>query len=259
MKKSLSLLILGIVFFILAGVVRAQTVFDYAKAYQDYEFNLSAYNTAYDSYKLAKEQYLQFNTITSKDAAKAATLTMLQARDETVATYLTAIRMKIKESVGIPDSGKEALYTQIDPEVKWWGDHKAKLDSAGTLEDLVTDSDEAKDRYNFTSLVIYDSLIQILSAKTSYLRTVISGNETDLKSIIETIRQNQDMDVSLMERALPDIENKLARSADKDSQAVTTNSPKTYTASQSLIQDSYLYLKEANANLSEIVKQIKGQ
>ena len=108
-------------------------------------------------------------------------------------------------------------------------------------------------------MVIYDSLIQILSAKTTYLRTVITGNEADLKSIIATIRQNQDMDVSLMERALPDIENKLSRSADKDSQAISTNTPKTYQQSQSLIQDSYLYLKEANANLSEIVKQIKGQ
>ena len=259
MKKGISFLTTGTIFFILVGVIHAQTVFDYAKAYQDYEFNLSAYNTAYDSYKLAKEQYLQFNTITAKDEARAKTLTMLQTRDETVATYLTALRMKIKESDGIPNAGKEALYTRIDPEVKWWGDHKAKLDSAGTLEDLVSDSDEAKSHYDFTSLVIYDSLIQILSAKTTYLRTVITGNEADLKSIIATIRQNQDMDVSLMERALPDIENKLSRSADKDSQAISTNTPKTYQQSQSLIQDSYLYLKEANANLSEIVKQIKGQ
>jgi hypothetical protein len=258
MKKYISLLV-SLVFIFSVRSVGAQTVFDYAKAYQDYEYNLSAYNTAYDSYKLAREQYLQFNTITSKDAAKAATLTMLQTRDETVRTYLTALRMKLKETDGIPVTGRDSLYTRIYPEVKWYADHKARLDSAGSLEDLVTDSDEAKDHFTFTNVIIYDSLIQILAGKTTNLRSVLTTNVGDIQAIIDTIRQNQDKDVSLMERALPDIENKLARSADKDAEALSSNSPKTYIQSQSLIQDSYLYLKEANANLSEIVRQIKSQ
>ncbi|MGD0523137.1 MAG: hypothetical protein ABSA43_01095 [Candidatus Microgenomates bacterium] len=253
------LLIAFLLSFLTASTVHAQAVFDYAKAYQDYEYNLSAYNTAYDDYKLAREQYLQFNTITAKDEAKAKTLVMLQTRDETVSTYLTALRMKIKETDGITDAERESLYNRIDPEVKWYTDHKAKLDSAGTLEDLVSDSNEAKDHYNFTSLLIYDCLIQIISGKTANLRSMITANETDLKLIINVIRQNQDKDTSLMERALPDIEDKLARSADKDTQAINTNSPTTFTQSQSLIEDSYLYLKEANANLSEIVRQIESQ
>jgi len=258
MKKNISL-IFCVVFLLSVGAVRAQTEFSYAKAYQDYEYNLSQYNSAYENYKLAREQYLQFKTITAKDEAKAKTLTMLQTRDNTVKTYLTALRMKIKETDGIPNAEEEALYNRIDPEVKWYTDHKGRLESAGSLEDLVTDSDEAKDHYTFTNLLIYDSLINILSGKTANLRSVITANIVDLKTIIAIIRQNQDKDVSLMERSLPDIENKLARSQDKEDEALKSNSPKTFSQSQSLIQDSYLYLKEANTYLLEIVRQIKSK
>jgi hypothetical protein len=273
MKFKIIFILLGTLFifvFLSFRNVYSQTTtsgneFDYKKAYQDYLYNSDLYNKAYTNYVSQKAQYSQIKTLAAKDSARDATYKMLTARDDVVKTYLTAIRMKIKENSGIPDNEKENYYNQIDPEFSWFSDHKSKIPSAGSLDDLVTDSDTAKSHYEGTKLLIYQSLNGNGIGKTSGARQRMTTAISDLRSKIAEIRANEDKDVSFTERSLVDVENKLKRSEEKETKAKSlissmkkgnTNNTSIFGDAQKNITDSYLYLKEANTNLKEIVKQI---
>lgn len=242
--------------------------FNYERAYQDFSYNFSLYDQIKSSYTSARSEYLQYKTLTAKEKAKGETFKLLQARDEVVKTYLTSLRMKIKEHEGINDKDKESYYLRIDPEFKFFEDHKNVLSSAGSLEDLVEDSDEGRLRYeNSTKIAIYTTLIAIASGKNYYFRDEIQKELNGLKSKIAEIRSNGDKDVSSIERSLTDIENKIQRSREKDSEAYaeilalkTTEKDKeeTYNLALESVQQSYLYLKEVNTFLLEIVRQIKS-
>ena len=256
-----------LVFFgVFLSFVSAQE-FDYSKAYEDFSYNLSLHDQQKSVYQKARSEYLQFDTLTSKETVKEETLKLLLIRDEVVKTYLTSLRMKIRELKGLTDSEKEGYYSRIDEEYKYFEEHKNKLSSAGSLEDLVDDSDEALDRYDRSSkTVIYYSLIGIASGKNSYLRSEIEKQISEIKSKISEIRSNGDKDVSSIERSITDLENKISRSKEKDSESLnmvnqikTTEKDKEDVYNEALLgtQDSFSYIKEVSNHLLEIIKQIK--
>ncbi len=245
--------------------VKAQT-FDYNRAYQDYVYNLSLYQKAHTDYQLARAAYLQSQTSGTTGDAVKATRTMLEARDSVVITYLTAIRMKLLETKGVSDSEKSGYFTQIDTEVSWWGSHKARLESAGSLDDLVSDSDEAKDHFGPAKILMYQTLIEIGVSETTYQRTAMKSVIDLLNQKIAEIRLNGDKDTTSIERFLVEVNNKLSRSEVKEGEAkniVSSIKPTTQDTSSAFqtavsdVEDSLLYLKEANKNLKEIVTQIK--
>lgn len=263
MKKIISALAILLISFSFA---RAEE-FDYQRALRDYEYNYSLYNQAHDDYVLSRARFLQYKTLVAEEEAKKATYKMLSARDEVIKTLLTAIRMRIKENQGLADSEKESLFKKIDPEIVFYEDHQTRLSSAGSLSDFVKDSEEAKDRFNSaTELVIYSSLVNISVGKTSYQRSRIAKVISDLKTKISEIKAVGDKDVSFLDRFFIDLENKLLRSQDKETQAkeIIASAEKSlkdriddYNEAIGSTQGSYLYLKETVSYLKEVVRLIK--
>src|SRR6185436_20397223 len=100
MKKVILLISFLALVLISSKVTFAQT-FDYNRAYSDYIYNMQLYQNVHSDYDLAKSQYTASGTLEAKEKARVATYKMLTQRDEVVKTYLTAIRMKIKETQGI--------------------------------------------------------------------------------------------------------------------------------------------------------------
>lgn len=262
-------IILGITSFIfllgVASCVGAQT-FDYNRAYQDYVFNLSLYQKAHTDYQLARAAYLQSQTSGTTEDAVKATRTMLETRDNVVMTYLTALRMKLLETKGVSDSEKSGYFTQIDTEVAWWASHRDRLGSAGSLNDLVSDSDEAKEHFGGTKILMYQTLIEIGVSETTYQRTAMKSVIDLLNQKIAEIRLNGDKDTTSIERFLVEVGNKLSRSEVKEGEAksivssiksITQDSSGSFQNAVSDVEDSLLYLKEANKNLKEVVTQIK--
>lgn len=241
--------------------------FNYETAYKDYQYNLNQYNNLYSDYKLSRGRYLQNKTPLSEEEAKKTTVEMLIARDETVRTYLTALRLRLMENQGISDTEKESVYKRIDSEVNYYKDHKEKLKGAGTINDLVKDSNNAKEQYDtFTQNVFYNALINISIGNTSYKRTQIERMILDLKTKIVEIKSEGDKDLLVTDGALIEIDNKLTRSRDKEVSTIDTivklekekkNKDTYYTQAIGSVQESYLYLKEIVAGLKEIVRIIK--
>lgn len=264
MKKLSTILIFIFSFVFLAHEVRA----DYATSYQSYIDTTGLYQTAHNSYLTARAAYLASKSLESEDKAKAATLKMLQARDGVVVSYLTAISSKLQSTKGLGDTAKNSLTDRINGDISWHNAHNSKLNSAGSLSDLVSDSDEAKNNFtNVTLPVVYSSIVNLGVANNTYLRDQLNAQISILEAKLNEIKINQDKDVSGIERSLVDVKNKISRSIDKDNAAIATvssikpntfgGSNATFSDAQSNVVDANLYLKEATQSLLQIISQIK--
>lgn len=265
--KHLAVFILLGSFFIFARPALSQT-FDYTKAYEDYTFNFDLYQKAFNEFDLARSQYLQSKTLTAQGKAQEATYKMLVSRDEVVKTYLTALRLKLAESPGVKKDQRENFYTILDQNVAWFNTHKLGLSSAATLEDQTKDSDEARDRFTSITPTIYKILVAIPTGKIDSLQDIINKSVSELKAKIIEIRAAGDHNTDVSERWILEVENRLARSEDKQSDAQMLllklkdqekGNADIYNQAISRLQESLQYIKEANSYLKEIIKQIKTQ
>lgn len=269
MKFRLGVLLSALIFsLVLPGNVNSQEEkLTYDRAYQDYTYNYDIYrkaNSEYESYRL---QYLQYKTLTAQENAREATAKMLMARDEVNKTYLTAIRARISETGGITDDKRNSLYSQIDSQVIWFGKHRDNIPSAGSLEDLVKDSEEAADYYKTGEFTIYDGLVTISIGKIADIRDKQESTLSDIKSKVSEIRANGDKDTAVLERWILDTEDTITRSREKELEALAILSElkskqgkintDLYDQIISKLSESLQYLKDANSFMKEIVDGIK--
>ncbi len=260
-------LIVAIASVVLAASPSPTPAFTYARAYSDYIYTMDLYRQAHNEYDLDVAQYNQSNILEAKEKARVATYKMLVARDEVVKTFLTAVRMNLFENQGMNNTEKQGFLARIDAEVAWWSSHETRIPSAGTLSDLSSDSQDAKSHYDtITVPLVYQSLIAGQAGSLDLIRSEQTTEVSALNSKIAEIRANNDKDTSGIERSLLEIQNKISRAQGKESEArsiinalkpTDTTKSGEYSDAQSLLQDAYSYLKDANQNLTEIIRQIK--
>jgi len=270
MKKitALFFLLLLVLFsFFFPGKSLAQE-FDYQRAYADYTYNLGLYQKAHSEYTVAKSAYLASETLSAREKAQSATAGMLIARDEVVRTYLTALRMKLRETKGVAETDRETLYILIDVEVDWFNTHKLGISSAASLEDLQEDSEEAKARYSSSELVIYKALNAVSVGKLNNFQSRMLDLVSSLKAKIAEIRANGDKDTQPLERWVLEVENRMSRSQTKEDEAVAImakvksserDKAKYFEQSQNILVESGQYLKEASSFLKQIIIGIKTE
>ena len=246
----------------------------FQKAYDDHIFTQSVYDQNHEEYLLARSQYLQAGTLAAQLKAQSETTEMLQARDDSMITFLTALRMRLFESVGISDINRDGLFIRIDTDIFWYIDHKSRISSAGNLNDLVRDSEEASEHFEqFTELLIFEVLSTVSSGKITVLRQTMTQNLSKIKSKTSEIRSNGDLSTVKMERGIGEAENKLTRSLDKQLEAVSLiqefqpganrNSRQTgariHNDIVNTLEQSLQLLRDASALTREIVKSMKTQ
>ena len=239
----------------------------YERAYQDYTYNYDIYRRANSEYESFRLQYIQYKTLTAQENAREATVRMLQARDETVKTYLTALRTRLSEAGGILDDKRGSLNSQIDASVLWFSDHKDKIPSAGSLDDLVKDSDEAAEYFLEKEYMLYDSLVTISIGKIAFIREKQDTTLGEIKAKVSEIRASGDKDTAVLERWILDTENRLTRSREKEIEALELM-PKLKGNQNKInlgiyenilfkLSESHQYLKDANSYMKEIINEIK--
>lgn len=240
---------------------------DYAIAYQTYINKTGTYQIAHNNYLTARANYLASQSIDSQDKAMAAGVAMLQARDDVVTSYLTVIKNKILITQGISSGDQSSYATRFDTEVSWYASHSTRLTSAGSLGDLVKDSNEASSQFtSSTSLLIYPSIVALGLGNNAYIREELKNKVATLQAKIDEIKANQDKDVSSIQRSMIDVKNKLDRSQGKDDDAqnlmnAVTNGqriPNSFQTAEGDLADGNAYLKEANQSLLQIITQIKS-
>jgi hypothetical protein len=264
MKKYILILVLLSYVLIFSPIARA----DYASSYQSYVSSNGIYQNTYNAYLTARSTYLASGSLDSEDKAMQATIKMLQARDNLTTNFLNAINTKIVSTEGISGSDQNSFGGQINTEISWYNNHSSRIPSAGSLSDLVNDSDEAKTQFqNSTQSLIYRSAITLGAGNNSFIRGELSSEIDLLRAKIDEIKANQDKDVSIIERSIVEVQNKISRSQGKDSEAIDLiNATKpndknqitnNFQVAQTDLTDSNSYLKEANQGLLQIITQIK--
>jgi len=281
MKRLLSYILLVLFFLSLvftpAILSQEPSEFDYNRAYRDYIYNFDVYRNANIEYEAARAQYLKFKTLKSQQDAYDATLAMLKARDEAVRTYLTALRMKLRETEGVPFGSREVQFSLIDSEVAWFAEHRETLPSAGTLEDLAEDSDEAKDRYGKIVPLFYETLITVSLGKVANIRDAQSKVLDKVRDKVLEIKNEEnpeykfeDRKIQIIERWILEVENRFSRSEEKEQEGLSIIGQlkegkrkgqefKLYNQAQFRSKESAQFLKEANPFLAEIIKEIKTE
>lgn len=259
------LLVVSLLTFAFPGVLHSQE-FDFNKAYQDYLYNSDIYQKAHADYDIARSQYLSSQTISSQTKAQEATAAMLTDRDQVLSTYLTALRMALKDAPGVDNGTKESLFSLIDAEISWYGDHKTKISSAGSLDDLVADSNEAAEQFKQTELMIYQVLVTISIGNTTDYRERARTEINDLRTKLSEIKVNGDKNVDSIDRALTDAEDRLSRSIEKETDAQTRlskmkssdkNKLVSFNSIELSVGESLSYIKEANSIVKDSIRQIK--
>lgn len=262
------ILVFGFIFSVVS--VSAQGT-DYETAYNDYIFTKQNYDTAHSDYLLARAQYQQAQTLASQTKAYNATVKMLQERDKVVITYLTAVRARLAESVGISEGEKTGLQTRIDSEVVWFQTHHDQISSAGDLEDLVESSNEALEHFAFTNQVVHEVLAKIAVGRLESNRGQTLSVLNLIKQKVDKIRQEGELDTSTEEKWIFETENKLTRSLEKSTEAQSyissiqtldptdkkSNPPALYDKVIESVRQSHQFLLESSNFMKEIVRQIK--
>lgn len=248
----------------------AEEAFDFDRAYKDYVYIYELYKKAHADYLLARSQYLQAQTLASQTKAQEATVAMLEARDDVVITYFTMIRLRLAEAEGVSETDRNGLFTRLDSEIAWFKNHRSLLSGAGTLEDVVKDSQTAAAHFTVITPLIYESLATIPIGQIEVLKTELNLILSEIKTKTDQIRTNGDHDTTLIERWIIQAENKLTRGLDKEVEAQSQiyvlqtldakkskEAPELYEKVITFLNESNQLFREASANLREIIKLIK--
>ena len=266
MKRYLPvILIFTFLILYFSGLAFAQE-FNFDRAYSDYLYNYNLYRESHNSYITARETFLKYQTLTSKNEALGKTREMLNNQDEVVKTYLTALKLKLTGISGLSNDEQNILSLNLDNEIAWFGQHQEELNKTGSLEDLVKVAGNSQAQYEKTEVLIYQTLGAILAGKETALREEISQKIKSLKEKIGEIRLKGDKNTSLAEGWLLEAENRLIKSQEKQFAAQQTlgkikesslNKIRNYNEAQSSLEESHQFLKEANSYLKEIIRELK--
>ncbi len=266
--------IIALVFLILAPKVLSQGLPgpEFNKVFGQYSQKLEDYRNAHDDYLLARSQYLKFKTLTAQNNAKVATLTMLQARDDVVIYYLRSLVERVKEIEGMDGDTRKDLLSRIDGEISWFSEHKGKLSSAGSLEDLVSDSDKAKEQHRSIEPLIYEALAEIPNARVSHFRERLNKIFSTTADKVNTIKSEERLEykfstrkIQVIDRWIFETENMIGRSEEKQNEAKDEISEassrgrgdeKTLNQVLQILGESQQYLKEASSFVKEIIREI---
>jgi hypothetical protein len=247
---------------------------NYDKAYSNYAQSFIPYEEARREYILARSQYLQFNTLKSKNDAREATHKMLAARDDVVISYLIALRERIRENPGVDENVESFLFVRIDQEIDWFREHKMRLASAETPEDLVADSDSAKRRYEDMDILLYEALIINSQGKVKDYVNRSTDNFSLIKNLIDEIKLETRDEYILSSDKLQKIdgwlieaENRIVRAREKTDEAFEeiakmggrqSRNPRTnYDAAGRLLEEANQYLRRSLLFMREVIKEVK--
>ncbi len=245
----------------------------YETAFKDYQSQITEYQIAHQDYILRRSQYLRFKTLQSQQDARDATVKMMQERDDVVVSYLETIKERLKEAPGVNDIRRNGLNVRIDAEVGWFTDHKGRIPSAGTLDDLVKDNKTAQERFDKAQPVFYESLSVVTSGKITDYDERLKDLFTKLKDKVNLIKSEDREDFMLADTQLQNLDrwifnadNTFLRAEEKqiegDNLSLTminqkNKSTNIYSSVLQKYSESQQFLRESGNYLIEIVREIK--
>ena len=238
---------------------------DSNQAHREYLGQFSRYRESYSQYSTAKNEYQSYQTLTAQTKFQEATRALLGAREETLRTYLVALRLKFQETVGVINYSQNMIYLKLDLEIQWLTSYQESLSSATTIEELRSLSQEFENRYPKSEVLIYQSLGTILATKLHSQREKVSQQTQKMEEKIAEMKKEGE-EVTKLETWLVQAKKKISASAETQNEAENilreikeTQSDKRslYLRSHPIFTQAHQDLQESLGYLLEMIEEIK--
>ena len=171
------LLLVFAFFFSFASVALAAS----DQAYQDYIFQFDRYRETYADFRIAKNEYEKYGTLTSQTTALEKTRTMMTQRDSLLRSYLLLLDENLNEDTGLGTTERNLYQTILRNEITFLESHSNLVAAIGSLKDADTVSKQLETR----NVTFQASIRQILIA-------IELGRLTDLQrqydGVVEQVR-----------------------------------------------------------------------
>lgn len=221
MKAILSLITVLIILLTPITLVSATA----EKAYQDYLFQYDQYRLRLNNFKVARTEYLKFQTLLAETTALDTVKAMIIQRNSLLRSYLLLLTEKLNENQGLTAIDKQLYQTLIQNENAFLVNHTQLVSSIGSPSDATDVSKQLESHY----LVLYAGIRQTL---TSLSLGELMKLNTQYKNSFDELRKLADMNKSLVtpekqsttDRWLLQINNKQNLYQQKVEQIMTSNS-----------------------------------
>ena len=187
-SRYVKFLPLCVVAFLAIWVPTMSVLADSSRAYQDYLYQFDVYRTKYAEFKVAKNEYEKFRSLTSQTVALEKTGTMLSQRDLLLRAYLLLLGEKLNEDMGLGTADKGIYQTLINNEVGFLDTHSKLVQSIGNLEDAQEVSRGLESHYSLLQASMRQTIIGISLGKLTVLAHNFDTVLADAKALINTNR-----------------------------------------------------------------------
>lgn len=238
------------------------------QAYTDYLYQNDQYRTAYNQFRIAKDEYEKFKTLTSQNTALEKTKTMLEVRDQFLKSYLNLLNEKINENQGMSGSDKQLYQTLLTNENTFLDSHKQLIPSIGTISDAMDVSRQLESHYSVLQTSMRQIIIGLSLGNLAYLSRAY---DTNLQSVMDFFNNNRNalsMNKSAtIERWFVTIRNKKFLYQQKYDQINQINAgyksdfiddiDRKFNDIQKQIGEAKVYLQEGSSYMSEVINILK--
>jgi hypothetical protein len=144
----------------------------------DYSYQYEQYQQVYKEFTVARDSYLKYQTLQSKDTAITATKNLILKRNDAIRAYFLALKWKLRSTPGVVSTERQAqLISQLDQQVIWLENESKQVQALAnpTLDDLFILSDRVENKKDDLNLLSYQSLFTVLLGKANSLQTESVG------------------------------------------------------------------------------------
>jgi hypothetical protein len=238
------------------------------QAYRDYLYQLDTYRQKYNEFKIAKNEYDKFNTLTSQTTALDKTKTMLSSRDILLKTYLLLLNEKLIENLGLSSSERDLYRALISSENVFLDSHSQLIPSIGSLSDSVDVSQNLESHYLVLSSSMQQIIIGLSLGNTGILAKQYDETVAHLKTFINENRGAlSGTKQTILDRWMLSVDNKRSLYQQKIDNVIRINTALKAAQPDALeekkltmqrgISEAKTYLMEGTSNLHEIITTLK--
>ncbi len=241
-----------------------------SRAYQDYLYQFDVYRKQYADFKVSKNEYDKFRTLTSQTTALENTRKMLAQRDLLLRSYLFLLKERLNEDRGLESTEKQIYQTLIENEVSFLETHSKLVEQIGSLEDASNTSRQLESHYGVLQTSVHQTITGISLGSLSVLTRQFDTNLADARALVSSNRGTFDPNKqatidrwilqitntrSLYQQKVDTIRGKTTQLRGSDPYTVT----QTFRGIQKDVSEARQYLNEGTSFLRELVNTLRYQ
>lgn len=259
MPKIITLLIIAILPFLSHPVFAASS-----DAYQTYLAQFDTYRATLNSFKVARDEYLKYKTLTAQQSALELTRKILSDRALLLRSYLLFLNEKLKES-GYMDPASKTLYTTlINNEITFLQDNNSLMTDVSAISDAEGASQQLTSHYTILQSSIYQTIVALKSAELAKLDAAYYQLFTQAYELFQANRSSYTSEKqTTLDRWFLQVQNKRSLyqqkmdAIAKENTTLKSNSMDAIASTFATIQKEFLearqYLSEGSAFLQEVI------